>query len=171
MKKNKTPGFNAASAKNLNIEKEIFLLLIKTSEPKTLQEVKDRFKRRASLETTNKIINASSRLSLLDNFVAVAGHLSAHVSYKVTEGDVTRIWIDGKEGALPDGTVPSVRLFGDSYSFSLRIEKNGLSAFTFNTTAINVSDGTGRRLREAIVSNKSPFEDIVETIPNLVEAN
>lgn len=102
----------------------------------------------------------------MDNVVAVAGHLSAHVSYKVAEGDVTRIWIDGKEGVLPEGTVPSVRLFGDSYSFSLKIEKNGLSFFTFNTTAINVSDGTGRRLREPIVSNKSPFEDIVETIPN-----
>lgn len=166
MKKNKTASFNAASTKNVNIEKEIFWMLIKTSEPKSLREVKDKFKGRASLETTNKIIDASSRLSLLDNIVGVTGHLSAHISYKVTDGDVTGIWIDGKEGQLPEGTVPSARLFGNSYSFSLRIEKNGLSSFTFNTTLIDVSDGTKRRLSEPLVSNRSPFEDIVETIPN-----
>jgi len=159
-------NFDPSATRNKNIERDMFLVLYKAAKPIPLPELKEKFKGRASLETTTKIINASQRMDIRDNSAVVMGHISAHVSYTVTGGDVKKILIDGKKGKVPTGTVSSVTLYGDSYAFGLEIESEGLAAFSFDTTTIAVSDGTRRRLPAPIVSNKIPFVDTVDTVPN-----
>lgn len=149
----------------LKLEREIFEILSKSKETLHLKEIKLNFPKRASMHTTRLIVDESLWFNLLeDETVELSSYVYADITYTITGGSVTAVYIDGKEGTLNGGTVYGARLVGNSFMFELRIEQDRIANWSFNTSSISLVTGGKRSLQAPVTNSVKLFIGNVPTI-------
>ncbi len=149
----------------LNLEREIFEILSKSKKSLHLKEIKSNFPKRASMHTTKLVVDESPWFNLLeDETVELSSYVYADITYTITGGSITAVYIDGKRGLLNGGTVYGARLIGSSYMFELRIEQDRIANWSFNTSSISVVTGGNRSLQAPITNSIRLFIGNVSTI-------
>ncbi|MCZ8330228.1 MAG: hypothetical protein O9282_02835 [Flavobacterium sp.] len=149
----------------LKLEREIFEILSKSKETLHLKEIKSNFPKRASMHTTRLIVDESPWFDLLeDETVELSSYVYADITYTITGGSVTAVYIDGKRGSLNGGTVYGARLVGNSFMFELRIEQDRIANWSFNTSSISLITGGKRSLQAPVTNSVKLFIGNVPTI-------